>query len=186
MVTNLIRSSMFPDLLAYQSTQSMADGSYRFRSLGLKPLGCRVLTETRDDFCPVNAFSHHLIINELTSSLESASIPLFAFHSDSGFKTLDKTSFLSFIQSIFISASLDITDGHSYRIGGTLKLLLDGVPPETVMKIGGWTSLCFLIYWRWLEQIIPLAITRSWNANIRSFARSHGLAEDVDEFVFRD
>ncbi|KAJ7112550.1 hypothetical protein C8R44DRAFT_631816, partial [Mycena epipterygia] len=46
------------------------------------------------------------------------------------------------------SASLDLVFGHSYRIGGSLELLSAGVAPEVIMKLGGWSSLCFLIYWR--------------------------------------
>ncbi len=52
-----------------------------------------------------------------------------------------------------------------------------------VMKIGGWSSLCFLIYWRRLEHIIPLAITRSWDNQIKTFARSHGLREDSNTLL---
>ncbi|KAJ6592518.1 hypothetical protein B0H19DRAFT_916811, partial [Mycena capillaripes] len=71
--------------------------------------------------------------------------------------------------------------GHSFRIGGSLRLLLDGVPPETVMKVGGWTSRCFLIYWRRLEQVILIAITRAWNAQIKAFAQSQGLDNNIED-----
>lgn len=145
-----------------------------------------ILTATGDEFCPVNALSNHFSINKLGASDEASSTPLFAYQNEGLFKTMDKKFFLSFTKSIFESAGLEITHGHSYRIGGTLKLLLDGVPPETIMKIGGWSSLCFLIYWCRLEQIIPLAITRSWDSNISNFARAHGLNEDIDDNVFAD
>jgi hypothetical protein len=59
-------------------------------------------------------------------------------------------------------------------------LLAAGVPPEVVMKIGGWTSLCFLIYWRRSEQILPFAITCAWDARIAEFARVHGHTVGVE------
>jgi len=43
---------------------------------------------------------------------------------------------------------LYIVGFHSYRIGGSVKLLSIGGAPEVIMKLGGWTSLCFLLYWR--------------------------------------
>jgi hypothetical protein len=52
------------------------------------------------------------------------------------------------------------------------------------MKLGGWSSLCFLIYWRRLEKILPLAITRAWDARIREFAAAHGHSADVDTLSF--
>ncbi|KAJ7279751.1 putative tyrosine recombinase [Mycena rebaudengoi] len=61
---------------------------------------------------------------------------------------LTKDSFLRSSSAVFSSAQLDLVLGHSYRIGGSLELLSAGVAPEVVMKLGGWTSLCFLIYWR--------------------------------------
>lgn len=74
--------------------------------------------------------------------------------------------------------------GHSYRIGGSLELLAAGVAPEIVMKIGGWTSLCFMLYWRRLELIIPAAITRSWEARRKEFAKEFRITENIDSFEF--
>ena len=63
---------------------------------------------------------------------------------------MDKVAFLAFTQcqlllpdihililvlAVFASTDLESTQGHSYRIGGTFKHLLDGVPPHIVMKI---------------------------------------------------
>jgi hypothetical protein len=87
-------------------------------------------------------------------------------------------------QQYFQVTGLENVFGHSYRIGGSLRLLLDGVAPEMVMKVGGWTSLCFLIYWRRLEQVIPLAITRAWDAQIRAFASSQGIQHDIVDVNF--
>jgi hypothetical protein len=70
--------------------------------------------------------------------------------------------------------------GHSYRIGGSVKLLLDGVEPEVIMKLGGWTSLCFLIYWRRLELVLSSRIAKAWDSRIRDFPAAHGHAYDAD------
>ena len=51
----------------------------------------------------------------------------------------------------------------------------DGVAPEVIMKLGGWSSLCFLLYWRRLELIIPAAITRAWEAQQKLFAINFGI-----------
>jgi hypothetical protein len=68
----------------------------------------------------------------------------------------------------------------SYRIGGSVKLLLDGVEPEVIMKLGGWMSLCFLIYWRRLELVLSSRIAKAWDSRIRDFAAAHGHAYDSD------
>ncbi|KAJ7061833.1 hypothetical protein C8F01DRAFT_1252617 [Mycena amicta] len=84
------------------------------------------------------------------------------------------TNFLKFTSTTFSAALLERVFGHSYRIGGSVELLKAGVLPEIVMKLGGWSSLCFLIYWRRLEEILPAAITRAWDGRLREFAQSHG------------
>lgn len=49
-------------------------------------------------------------------------------------------------------------NGHGFRIGGTTHLLLHGVDPWVVMKQGRWSSAAFLLYWRNVEEILPLFI----------------------------
>ncbi|KAF7345904.1 hypothetical protein MVEN_01612500 [Mycena venus] len=138
--------------------------------------GEAILTSTDDEFCPVWAIDNHLAINH--SPVHDT--PLFSFRDDSGNWTpLVKQSFLDFSSSIYKSQGLENVFGHSYRIGGSLQLLLDGVAPEIVMKVGGWTSLCFLIYWRRLEKVIPLHISKAWDAKIRAFASSQGIQHDI-------
>ncbi|KAJ7136714.1 hypothetical protein C8R44DRAFT_868839 [Mycena epipterygia] len=117
------------------------------------------------DLCPVWAFDNHERVNHT---------PLFAFRSPGGWEHLTKDTFLRSSSAVFKSSRLDLVFGHSYRIGGSLELLSTGVAPEVIMKLGGWMSLCFLIYWRRLEQILPLAITRAWDARIAEFTRAHG------------
>lgn len=55
---------------------------------------------------------------------------------------------------------LQLVDGHSYRIGGSVELLLAGVAPEVIVALGGWISLAFLLYWRRIEEILPMNISK--------------------------
>ncbi|KAJ7810374.1 hypothetical protein B0H14DRAFT_3757670 [Mycena olivaceomarginata] len=123
--------------------------------------------------CPVTAFDHHEGINHSPPP----NTPPFAFRSDAGWRHLTKDLFLQSSAAIFRSSGLDLVFGHSYRIGGSLELLTAGVAPEVVMKIGGWTSLCFLIYWRRLERISPLANT----SRVASRNKANSLMSSTDE-----
>ncbi|KAE9398924.1 hypothetical protein BT96DRAFT_1105041, partial [Gymnopus androsaceus JB14] len=137
-----------------------------------------LLTETFDDLCPVRAFGNHLRVNHSPTD----TTPLFSYRLDNNsWSPLLKSHFLSFTSDIFKSQKLENVFGHSYRIGGSLKLLLDGVAPEIIMKLGGWTSLCFLIYWRRLEQVLPAAITRAWASRIKEFTIRNHLNSEVVE-----
>ncbi|KAJ7126994.1 hypothetical protein C8R44DRAFT_617810, partial [Mycena epipterygia] len=128
------------------------------------------------DLCAVWALDNHLLINHSPPP----DTPLFAYHSASGWSHLTKDIFLQSSSALFKSATLDLVFGHSYHIGGSLALLSDSVAPEVIVKLGGWSSLCFLIYWCRLEKILPLAITRAWDAHIREFVSSHGHPSDID------
>ncbi|KAJ7239269.1 hypothetical protein C8J57DRAFT_1452751 [Mycena rebaudengoi] len=132
------------------------------------------------NLCPVWAFDNHSRVNHTPP----ADTPLFAYRSSSGWTNLVKDAFLHASSAVFRAAELDLVFGHSYRIGGSLELLAAGVAPEVIMKLGGWSSLCFLIYWRRLQQILPLAITRAWDSRIGEFARTHGHAADADTLSF--
>ena len=52
--------------------------------------------------------------------------------------------------------------GHSFRIGGTLELLLAGVPPEVIAATGSWTSLAFLLYWHRMEEVLPMSTSKAY------------------------
>ncbi|KAF5372751.1 hypothetical protein D9615_010132 [Tricholomella constricta] len=106
-----------------------------------------ILTATNNIFCPIAALENHLRINSTSHPTH-----LFAYLSDNSFATLTH-----------------------YRIGSTLELLASGVAPECIMKLGGWTSLCFLLYWRRLDLLVPDAITRSWASRRLSFAQKFHL-----------
>ncbi|KAJ7270492.1 hypothetical protein C8J57DRAFT_1321918 [Mycena rebaudengoi] len=131
------------------------------------------------DLCPVRAWDEHVRINHSPPPNTS----LFAFRSTSAWHDLLKPPFLEFTAAVFRAAQLELVFGHSYRIGGSLELLSAGVAPEIIMKLGGWTSLCFLIYWRRLEKILPLAITHAWDARIRDFASVHGHPHNIESLI---
>jgi hypothetical protein len=90
---------------------------------------------------------------------------------------MTKYKFMSFCTDIWLKAALAHVLGHSFRIGGAVELLLAGVPPEVVAATGGWTSLAFLLYWRRMEEIIPMSTSRAYQ-------RSHivALAKIFEKF----
>jgi hypothetical protein len=112
--------------------------------------------------------------------------PIYAYRSGESWRVLTKDVFLHSAAVAYKRAGLAHVFGHSYRIGGSVKLLLDGVEPEVIMKLGGWTSLCFLIYWRRLELVLSSRIAKAWDSRIRDFALAHGHAYDSDLSFDRD
>jgi hypothetical protein len=118
-----------------------------------------ILTGRNDALCPCRALRNHLDINADIPS----SAGLFAYHLPSGaHRNMIKHVFINFITSIWQSASLAHVSGHSFRIGGAVELLLAGVPPEVVAATGGWTSLSFLLYWRRMEEILPMSTSKAY------------------------
>ncbi|KAK7014533.1 DNA breaking-rejoining enzyme, partial [Favolaschia claudopus] len=111
-------------------------------------------TETFDEVDAVAAMEHHLHVN--SSVPDSA--PLFAYATSSGWSHLTRSDFVSRCNDIWLSAGFAALNGHGFRIGGTTHLLLHGVDPWIVMKQGRWTSAAFLLYWRNVEEILPLFI----------------------------
>jgi hypothetical protein len=99
----------------------------------------------------------------MTNSLLDKDHPLFAYTHHSGKISFPvKSEFLKFCNLMQMDASSRIL-GHSFRIGGTVELLLAGVPPQVVASLGGWSSNAFLTYWRKLEKIIPLHISQAYD-----------------------
>jgi hypothetical protein len=114
----------------------------------------------RSKVCPVAALKNHITVNNSIPG----SFALFAYKTNSGEpKNLTKQEFLSFVTNIWSAARLAHVLGHSFRIGGAVELLLAGVPPEVVAAIGGWTSLAFLLYWRHMEEILPMSTSKAYN-----------------------
>lgn len=117
--------------------------------------GATVVVTARDDhLCPVQALRNHLAVNDAAPG----HVSLFGFKNPQGsWSHMDKPSFLSFVSSFWDDNPLaGHISGHSFRIGGAVSLLLSGVSPEVVAATGGWTSLAFLLYWRRIEDIIPV------------------------------
>ncbi|KAK0232762.1 DNA breaking-rejoining enzyme [Armillaria fumosa] len=113
------------------------------------------LTSTNDESDPIQALQNHLNI----SSDLPAEASLFAYsHVESSWEMLSKEAFLQCCAQIWAIDDLDAASGHSFRIGGTTYLLLLGVDPWVVMKQGRWSSKAFLLYWRKVEEILPLFI----------------------------
>ncbi|KAJ6570003.1 hypothetical protein B0H10DRAFT_1831943 [Mycena sp. CBHHK59/15] len=111
-------------------------------------------TETFDDVDAVAALEHHLVVN--ASVPDSA--PLFAYATASGWAHLTRSDFVETCNAIWMAAGLGALNGHGFRIGGATHLLLCGVDPWIVMKQGWWSSAAFLLYWRNVEEILPLFI----------------------------
>ena len=128
-------------------------------------------------------------------------VPLCTFHNRDFWSHLTKQKFLHVTSGmvwwhllpllhspsftdIYKFTDLDFVLGHSYCIGGSVELLSIGVACKLIMKLGGWTSLCFLLYWRHLELIIPAAITHAWEAQQKSFAKKFAITNDSFNLPF--
>ncbi|KIJ96624.1 hypothetical protein K443DRAFT_106940, partial [Laccaria amethystina LaAM-08-1] len=126
-----------------------------------KELGASIILTTYNDIlCPVTALKNHLAVNSSMNHPTS----LFAYTTTSHqSKILLKHEFLNFCTHIWSSTMLAHILGHSFHIGGAVELLLAGVPPEIVAATGGWTSLAFLLYWRRMEEILPMSTSKAYN-----------------------
>ncbi|KAJ7750779.1 hypothetical protein B0H16DRAFT_1318402, partial [Mycena metata] len=111
-------------------------------------------TETFDDVDPVAALEHHFVLNSAVPD----SAPLFAYATRDGWAHLTRGDFMERCNEIWLAAGMGAINGHGFRIGGTTHLLLCGVDPWVIMKQGRWTSSAFLLYWRNIEEILPLFI----------------------------
>jgi hypothetical protein len=111
-------------------------------------------TETFDGVDAVSALEHHLAVN---SSVPDDA-PLFAYTTHSGWSHLTRSDFMNRCNEIWLAAGMGALNGHGFRIGGATHLLLHGVDPWVVMKQGRWSSAAFLVYWRNVEEILPLFI----------------------------
>ena len=140
--------------------------------------GTAVLTAHDDDLCTVAALNNHMLVN----SKVPADAPLFAFEMpDGGWSMMLKHQFMDECRCIWNLAGLQLVDGHSYWIGGSVKLLLAGVPPEVVTILGGWTFLAFLLYWRQIQEILPMNISKAYKKK-----HIEELASDFEQFHIRN
>ncbi|KAF9035148.1 hypothetical protein BJ165DRAFT_1395751, partial [Panaeolus papilionaceus] len=129
------------------------------------------LTSRNNELCPVRALLTHLSVNRDCPPEMS----FFAYRDSHGrWCHLLKDKFISTINGIWSKTSLDHVSGHSFRIGGAVTLLL-----AVVAATGGWSSLAFLLYWRRMEEIIPMCTSRA-------YARAQSqLSSAMEEFRIR-
>jgi hypothetical protein len=114
-------------------------------------------SSTTNPLDPVSALEHHLFI---TNTIP-AHTPLFAFRTLSGWSSLNRSDVMSRCQQIWEMNGVQHIHGHGFRIAGTTYLLLCGVDPWVIMKLGRWSSKAFLRYWRKIEAILPLFLPNS-------------------------
>jgi len=136
-----------------------------------------VLTARDDCLCPLKALTFHFSMNPQIPN----DTPLFSFTSPSGYLFPTKTFFLTFCSSVWKACGLPTVNGHSFRIRGASKLLTVGVSPKVVACQGGWTSLAFLLYWRRVEQILPMNIASAYKRK-----RLQELAIKMEAFRIRN
>jgi hypothetical protein len=114
-------------------------------------------TSSNDPVDSVSAMEHHLAINPNIP----ANAPLFTFETTSGWSNLTVDDVMLRCHSIWSSCKLPLPTGHGFRIGGTTFLLLCGVDPWIVIKLGRWSSKAFLLYWRKVESILSIFLPDS-------------------------
>jgi hypothetical protein len=79
---------------------------------------------------------------------------------------LDKKSFMLMCNNVWASYGWPTISGHSFRIGGTTSLLVSGIDPSVVKKMGRWSSDAYLRYWRTVEDIFHLHASK---VNFKNF-----------------
>ena len=160
-------TSVFSQLIIYPSISfNILRGGSRSVSFRIpwtkttREEGATVIATAREDgLCPYTAMRNHLDINHDTPASHS----LFAYtSSNGGYEHMTKYRFMEFCVGVWSGAALAHVLGHSFRIGGAVELLLAEVPPKIVAATGGWTSLAFLLYWRRMEEILPMSTSKAY------------------------
>ncbi|KAJ7601187.1 DNA breaking-rejoining enzyme [Mycena floridula] len=114
-------------------------------------------TSSNDEFDVIFAYDNHFSVNKNVPD----DAPLLAFEGPNGWQPLTRVDFMNRCNSIWTAGGMESLLGHGFRIGGTTELLLAGTDPWIVMKQGRWSSKAFLLYWRSVEEILPLFIGNS-------------------------
>ncbi|EIW51304.1 uncharacterized protein TRAVEDRAFT_54675 [Trametes versicolor FP-101664 SS1] len=139
-----------------------------------------ILTANPDPTDPVTALLHHRVMNRALPS----GAPMFAFETNgesAGWAPMTRDWFLNRCNGVWTMAGLGVLTGHCFRIGGATELLLRGTHPDIVATQGGWKSKAFLEYWRKIESILPLFISKSFDQS-----RIQLLSNTMDEFRRRN
>lgn len=127
--------------------------------------GADINLVARDDLSnPTQSFLWHRHVN--SSVPEDA--PLFAYEtSDGGWGAWTRDTFLTACNLIWSAAGLETLHGHSFRIGNTTELLLQGFEPAIVAVKGRWKSRAsFMRYWRKIQEILPSFLSKDDNATL--------------------
>ncbi len=144
------------------------------------------LAARNDDLCPVAAMKNHLSVN--CRAPQNSSI--FTYRSATGWTHLFKHVFMDFCNDSWGHLGLGFIAGHSFRIGGAVELLLAGVPPEVVAAIGGWSSLAFLLYWRKVDEILPLCTAKAYRKQdfdeLAKMLESFRVRHNIDPRLLQD
>lgn len=134
-----------------------------------------ILTANTDPTDPVTALLHHRAVN---GGLPSGA-PMFGFETGGGvgWAPMTRDWFINRCNTVWTAVGLGALTGHCFRIGGATELLLRGTHPDIVATQGGWKSKAFLEYWRKIESILPLFISKSFDQS-----RAQLLTNTMDEF----
>ncbi|KAL7410158.1 hypothetical protein BDY24DRAFT_355220 [Mrakia frigida] len=106
-----------------------------------------VFITQQEDLCPMQAVNH---LQQLVGGVD-VDVPLFSWSKDGVVRPVTRSSFLKRVNGILIAAGINITFGHSLRIGGATFYLSEGRPVELVRIAGRWKSLAFELYIRAFE-----------------------------------
>lgn len=112
---------------------------------------CVSLLQQKQPFDASSAMLGHLYTSRLSEE------SLLCEYLDNGVaKVLDKQTFMAMCNEVWSRHGWPKITGHSFRIGGTTALLMAGVNPNIVKKMGRWSSDAYLRYWRTVEEIFGL------------------------------
>lgn len=109
--------------------------------------------------------------------------PLFAYTTEGGgWEAWSRDDMLNACNEIWARVGLESVLGHSFRIGNTTELLLQGISPDIVAAQGRWKSRAsFLRYWRKIDSILPTflrvtpTVLSSVRASVAAFERNASL-----------
>ncbi|KAI1781782.1 DNA breaking-rejoining enzyme [Ganoderma leucocontextum] len=119
-----------------------------------------ILTANGDPTTPDAAIRHHLRANQAVPG----AAPLFSFETaDGSWAPMTRGWFLDRCNEVWKHGGFAQLSGHCFRIGGATELLLRGTHPDIVATLGSWKSRAFLEYWRKIESILPLFISKSFD-----------------------
>jgi hypothetical protein len=108
------------------------------------------LTQQLGPLCPIEALA-----NLARVVPAHADDPLFSWRDRDGHVyPMIRDTTLKKIRSVLLGFGYTSMYGHSFRIGGALYLLAQGVSPEIVRLMGRWRSLAYKAYIRAFEQVL--------------------------------